>query len=263
MESAVPMWENMTPAEERKLLSPVSTSVQVPPAVLFADTSPLHAMPGNLHIAQMVVLDGISTSIDAISIAYRSLQAGLLEFNRAMDQHRPPSRTLTVPAVMNAWTVIDAAYRLRLLVPTLRGLKHGPAVMSLLKSLAPVESFRHVVQHLDQQIPRLLEDCQPVWGSLSWAYVDGAQASTIRIGLLMPGAARAPMELPLVNPLGKRIEIPIGLVTLSAAGETVCLSDIVSAVRLFAGRLERAVAAAFSSLPDTLGAQAGFDLPID
>jgi hypothetical protein len=79
----------------------------------------------------------------------------------------------------------------------------------------------------------------------------------------MPGAARAPLDLPLVNPLGKRFEIPISLVTLSAAGETVCLSDVVSAVRRFAARLESATAAAFSALPDTLGAQAKFDLPVN
>jgi hypothetical protein len=152
-----PRLEDMTPEQEQEqeILPPVPTSTQVPPAILFSDNSPLHAIPGNLHIAQMVVLDGISTSIDAISIAYRHLQAQLLEFNRAMDQHKPPSRTLTVPAVMNAWNVIDAAHRLRLLVPTLRGLKHGSAVTSLRKSLEPVEPFRHVVQHLDQQIPRL------------------------------------------------------------------------------------------------------------
>ena len=78
----------------------------------------LYAMPANLHIAQMLILDGISTSIDAINIAYRNLQATLLEFNRSMDQHRPPSRTVTVPAVMNAWAVVDAAYRLGLIVPS-------------------------------------------------------------------------------------------------------------------------------------------------
>jgi hypothetical protein len=66
-----------------------------------------------------------------------------------------------------------------------------------------------------------------------------------------------------VNPAGKTVEIPIGLVTLSAAGETVCLSDIVFAVRRFAGRLERAAAAAFSALPDSLGVEARFDLPVD
>jgi hypothetical protein len=223
----------------------------------------LYAMPANLHIAQMLILDGISTSIDAINIAYRNLQATLLEFNRSMDQHRPPSRTVTVPAVMNAWAVVDAAYRLGLIVPRLRGLKHGPAVKSLLKSVAPVEPFRHVVQHLDANIPQLLTDCQPVWGSLSWAYVDSPQAGTIRVGVLMPGAARAPLNLPLVNPLGKRFEIPISLVTLSAAGETVCLSDVVSAVRRLGVRLERATVAAFSALPDTLGAQAKFDLSVN
>jgi hypothetical protein len=256
-------WEEMPPEAEHELLPPVPPTAQVPPAILFADTSPLHAMPANLHIAQMLVLDGISTSIDAISIAYRNLQAALLEFNRAMDQHRPPSRTVTVPAVMNAWAVVDAAYRLGLIVPRLRGLKHGPAVKSFLKSVAPVEPFRHVVQHLDANIPQLLTDCQPVWGSLSWAYVESPQAGTIRVGVLMPGAARAPLNLPLVNPLGKRFEIPIGLVTLSAAGETVCLSDVVSAVRRFAARLEWATAAAFSALPDTPGAQAKFDLPVN
>jgi hypothetical protein len=260
MESA---WEAMPPEQERQQLPPVPATAQVPPAVVFADTSPLHAMPANLHIAQMLVLDGISTSIDAIMIAYRDLQAALLEFNRSMDQHRPPSRTLTVPAVMSAWTIIDAAYRLGLIVPRLRGLKHGPAVKSFLKSVAPVEPFRHVVQHLDARIPELLTNCQSVWGSLSWAYVESSQAGTIRVGLLMPGAARAPLELPLVNPLGKRFEVPIGLVTLSAAGETVCLSDVVLAVRRFGARLEQAVAAAFSTLPDTLGTQAKFDLSVD
>jgi hypothetical protein len=72
---------------------------------------------------------------------------------------------VTVPAVMNAWAVVDAAYRLGLIVPRLRGLKHGPAVKSFLKSVAPVEPFRHVVQHLDANIPQLLTDCQPVWAA--------------------------------------------------------------------------------------------------
>jgi hypothetical protein len=66
-----------------------------------------------------------------------------------------------------------------------------------------------------------------------------------------------------VNPLGKRVEIPIGLVTLSAAGQSVCLSDIVAAVWRFGGRLEQAAAAAFAALPDTLGALARFELALD
>jgi hypothetical protein len=60
------------------------------------------------------------------------------------------------------------------------------------------------------------------------------------------------------------MELPIGLVELTAAGETVCLSEVVAAVHRFAGRLERAAAAAFSVLPtDEIGVQARFDLPVD
>jgi hypothetical protein len=258
----VPAGEDVPPEQERELFPPVPNVVRVPPAVVFADSSPLRRSPGNLNIAQKMVLDGISTSIEVTVIAYRDLQGALLQFNRAADQHAT-NHPATVRAVMSAWTVIDAAHRLGLLVPRLRGLKHGPAVRSLLKAVEPVEPFRHLVQHLDGEIGRLLAERQPIWGSLSWAYVDSADASTIRIGLLMPGAARAPIDLPLVNPLGRKIEIPIGLVTLAAGGKTLSLSEVAYAVSRFGVRLERAAKAAFSAFPDALGAEARFDLPID
>jgi hypothetical protein len=261
---SVPEWEDVQPEQEQQLFPPVPAAAQVPPAILLADNSPLcDAMPARLNVAQMMVLDGITTSVDVIMIAYRDLQVALLESHRSTDQHRPPSRAVRVSATMNAWTVVDAAHRLGLLVPKLPGLKHGPAYTSLLKSVAPVEPFRHVVQHLNKETGRLLSDRQPIWGSLSWTYLESPHAEMARIGLLMPGAARAPIELPLVDMRGKRIEIPIGLVTLAAAGKTVCLSDIVSAVRRFAARLERAAAAAFAALPDSLGAEASFDLRLD
>jgi len=222
MESAVRRWENMTPAEERELLPPVPTAAQVAPAVLFADTSPPHAMPGNLHIAQMVVLDGISTSIDAISIAYRSLQAGLLEFNRAMGQHRHPSRTLTVPAVMNAWTMIDAAYRLRLLVPHAprpQARPGGDVAAEVAHAGGVVPSRRPAPRPADPPAPR------------------GPPAGVGQLVVGLRGVGRRPHDpgrpahtrrpqgpdgAALLSPLGKRVEIPIGLVTLSAAGESVC-----------------------------------------
>jgi hypothetical protein len=258
----VPAGEDVQPEQERQLFPPVPAAARVPPAIVFADSSPLRRLPGNLNVAQMMVLDGISTSIEVTVIAYRDLQVALLDFHRAADQHTT-NRPATVRAVMSAWTVIDAAHRLGLLVPKLRGLKHGPAVRSLLKAVEPVEPFRHLVQHLDREIGRLLTDRQPIWGSLSWAYVESADAKTIRIGLLMPGAARAPLELPMVNTAGRQIEIPIGLVTLAAGGKTLSLSEVAYAVSRFGVRLERAAKAAFSEFPDAIGSEARFDLPID
>jgi hypothetical protein len=200
-------WEDRPSEQQQQLFPPVPETAQVRPAILLADNSPLcDAMPGHLCVEQMMVLDGITTCIDVIMIAYRDLQVALLECHRSADQRRPPSRASRVTATMSAWTPVDAAHRLSLLVPKLRGLKHGPAVTSLLKTVAPVESFRHLVQHLNERVRQLLSDRQPIRGSLSWIYRETPHAEMARIGMLMPGAARVPADLPLVDPRGKTIE---------------------------------------------------------
>ena len=242
--------------------APTPPVPQVPPVVLLAHDSPLRALPLHLDRAQMLVLDGISASIDMTMVAYRQLQNALLENDRSTD---PTSRrAATVVAVMNAWTIVDAVHRLGVLLPRLRHLRRGPAVRAFLKTTEQVEPLRHTVQHLNGEIPRLLNDGRSIWGALSWVHLESPDADQFHVGLLMPGTMGPTYELPMVNPLGREVEIPIGLVTLTAAeGQDVCLSEVVSAVGRFAGRLERAAAAAFSALPDTLGAQARFDLPID
>jgi hypothetical protein len=87
---SVPEWEDVQPEQEQQLFPPVPAAAQVPPAILLADNSPLcDAMPARLNVAQMMVLDGITTSVDVIMIAYRDLQVALLESHRSTDQHRP------------------------------------------------------------------------------------------------------------------------------------------------------------------------------
>jgi hypothetical protein len=136
-------------------------------------------------------------------------------------------------------------------------------VHAFLADVGQVQPLRNAVQHLDSQIGRLLRDGHPIWGSLSWTYIDSPNAKEFRVGLLMPGTVMPPYELPIVNPLGRKVELPIGLVTLTAAGEMVCLSEVVAAVQQFAGRLEQAAAVAFSALPpDTVGARASLDLQL-
>ena len=239
-----------------------SPAPKVPPALLLPHDSPLRVFPRRLDRAQMLILDGIGTSIDMTMVAYHQLLAALLENDDSTDPtHR---RAATVIAVMNAWTIVDAVHRLGVLVRRLRNLRHGPAVRSFLATAKQVEPLRHAVQHLDGEIPRLLNDGRPIWGALSWVHVESPDPDQVRIGLLIHGTSGPKVELPMVNPLGREVEIPIGLVTLAAAeDQDVCLSEVVLAVGRFAGRLERAAAAAFSVLPNTLGVQARFDLPID
>jgi hypothetical protein len=211
----------------------------------------------------MLALDGISTSIDTTTVAYRQLQAALLDHDEATEpDHR---RAATVVGVMSAWAVVDAVHRLGVLVPRLRNLRRGPAIRAFLQTTEQVEPLRNVVQHLGGEIPRLLQDGRPIWGSLSWVHVESLDARKFQVRLLIPGTlGPEAVSLPVMNPLGREVEIPIGLVTLTAGeGQDVCLSEVVLSVRRFSSRLERAAAAAFSALPEAVGSQARFDLPID
>ncbi len=101
-------------------------------------------------------------------------------------------------------------------------------------------------------------------GGLSWQYMESPATGTGNVLLLVPGTVAVTKGLPMVNPLGKEVEIPIGLVELTAAEVTVCLSDVLQAVARFAGRLERAAATAFAALPaDAVDEYVTLDLPLD
>ncbi|HLE98569.1 MAG TPA: hypothetical protein VI540_01640 [Gaiellaceae bacterium] len=56
--------------------------------------------------------------------------------------------------------------------------------------------------------------------------------------------------IPVVHPVGRQCEYPVGLIELTAAGKTVSLSDMVAAVLRFADRLELAAKAAFVDPPE-------------
>jgi hypothetical protein len=94
-----------------------------------------------------------------------------------------------------------------------------------------------------------------------WRHRTLARAAIL---LLVPGTIAPAEGLPMVNPLGKEVEIPIGLVILFAKDVTVCLSNVVQAVQRFAERLERAAATAFVTLPaEAVDQFVTLDLPID
>jgi hypothetical protein len=223
--------------------------------------SPLHRLPAGLHRRQTLMLDGISISIDMATMSYGRLQNSLLELSRglAQDQPRPPG--LGALVMMDAWMIIDAVNRLRVLVAETRGLKQRHAVDSFRRSVEDVEILRNAVQHLPGEVAELEKNGRPLWGSLSWGY---RESPTAAIHVLVPGTIAPTEGLPMVNPLAEQVEIPIGFVVLSAAEVTVCLSEVLQAVGRFAERLERAAAIAFAALPaDAVDQYVTLDLPLD
>jgi hypothetical protein len=74
-------------------------------------------------------------------MAYRQLRVALWTDMQMISQ--PASRPVYLQTVMSAWTIVDAAHRLGVLVRKLPGLKNGPAKILFLKAVEhPVESIR-------------------------------------------------------------------------------------------------------------------------
>lgn len=234
----------------------------IPPPVLLGDDSPLRRLPAALHRRQALALDGISVSIDMTTVAYWQLRVALWRHGKASE--RATSWPLVLQAVTAAWSIVDDVHRIGVLVRRLPGLKRGPAVTALLKAIDQVEAPRNAVQHLDGEIEELLDSGRPLWGSLSWVYMAAPDAKRLSVGLLLPGTLTPTHGVPVVNPLGREIELPIGLATPTAAGVTVCLSHVVTAVERFSGRLEGAAATAFAAIPAGASEFAvRLDLPVD
>lgn len=226
--------------------------------------SPLHRLPAGLHRRQKLMLDGIAMSIDMASMSYARLQNSLLAHSRAVTQNQPRPPAMAALVMMDAWTIIDATNRLRALVKATRGLNRGPAVESFRRSVVDVKTLRNAVQHLIGEVQELEKNGRPLWGSLSWHYMESPETGRGAMHLLVPGTIAPTEGLPMVNPLGKEVEIPIGLIALTATDVTVCLSDVVHAVERFAERLERAAATAFAALPtDAIDQLVTLDLPAD
>jgi hypothetical protein len=226
--------------------------------------SPLHRLPAGLHRRQKLMLDGIGISIDMATMSYARLQNSLLVYSRAAAERQPPPLAMGALVMMDAWMIIDAVNRLGVLVAATRGLRRGPAVESLRRSIEDVETLRNAVQHLPGEVEELERNGRPLWGTLSWHYMESPETGRGAIHLLVPGTIAPTKGLPMVNPLGKEVEIPIGLVTLFAKDVTVCLSNVMHGVERFAERLERAAATALAALPaNEVDQFVTLDLPID
>src|SRR5438105_14463611 len=97
------------------------------PQLLFAQDSPFRRVPEATPPQQVAALDGIRFTIDMLSIAFWRLANTLI---LAATLFEPDQRPLWVctSAFMDAWSVVDSAYRLLGLVEQMRGMKQTPAI---------------------------------------------------------------------------------------------------------------------------------------
>jgi hypothetical protein len=223
--------------------------------------------PEFLPRRQVLYLDAIEESFGMASLAYERLRESLVAWmsvpEPAEGSAAPPPDAMSrlgSAILLDAWSLVDVFNRLRVLVDSMPGLKKSsPGVKSFLHSLGPIENLRNAVQHLYGEVPKIVDTGHPIWGSLSWAVPPVQPGDVLRAAAFVPGTLAPVKGIPVVNPVGRYCEPPVGLIELTAAGTTVSVSEMMAAVLRFGDRLERATRAAFAEPPGK-GSGIVFDL---
>lgn len=194
------------------------------------------------HIAKQrtAFLEGISSTTELLGLAYDQLSHSLLVLSsHKQGESMPP----TAPAILSAWSVVDHAARLRGLLHQLPsvGVDKGtlPERKAFIEGTEDVKSLRDGVEHLhDEQLRALVNTEELIWGSLSWYFVDDFSTLESRVFLVMIGGPKK-SDRRMVNPAGQMVGKNPNLVTLSAYGQSVCLTEIIDNAYDIARALER------------------------
>jgi hypothetical protein len=190
-------------------------------------------------------------------LAHRRLQQTLLDLANHSDDSGPV-HLYFVAAVQDAWSIIDSVHRLRGLLRQAPGIKHkSPGLRLFGQRTAEIEPLRNSVQHLNSQINSIISQNIPVWGVLSWFTMNDPNMRSGLCCSLIAGTTFESKGHLVINPLGKNLSLPVDLITLSASGHTICLSDVMRDVERITRNIEQQLEKQFTNF-----SQAGSDILI-
>jgi hypothetical protein len=186
--------------------------------------------PNKLQKALFV--DGIKYSILITTLAYDKLRSDLLTLSRNDFVRRTKAEeslsnddsfSYKISAISNAWQIIDSIHRLDKLLRKTPGLKQNSTELQVFYTqTANVKWLRNNIQHLNEQIRAYVHNKIPAWGTLNW--VARLNEDWI-VFSLVPGELFE-RNTPFLNPCGRQIDVPIGLITLCVDRE-ICLSELI------------------------------------
>jgi hypothetical protein len=220
--------------------------------VLFAADSPLRNIPTDVPGGQVMFLDGIRYSAEMLVLAYGRLVPELEHIALASQNDVSPGSRVYEAVMLDAWSVVDSANRLRTLLEGMRGIRRTPGMELFIRQLAPAEDLRNAVQHLRSEIPGATDEI--TWGSIAWVHAPTPDARQVQSLVLIAGSPRE-TERPAINPAGNQeVTVPVGAIELTGFGHSVSLTRIYLRLLEFAPAFEQALRAAFANRgPDTLG----------
>jgi hypothetical protein len=192
--------------------------------------SPLRNPPDSFSRQQILFLDGIRYSAEMIRIAYERLWTQLEPISVPPPDDTPITTDDIARAMLDAWSIIDSANRLRDLLSELPGLPNSSSWRRIfLANTEEADGLRNAVQHPLGEIGKSLAEVGQLWGFLSWAQVREGKY-TGKWLMMSAGATFVGDEFLFIGPNKLPFTVPIGRVCLSAFGKRVYLGRILQEV---------------------------------
>lgn len=173
-------------------------------------------------------LDGLRYGVNMLSIAYTRLRTVLASIS---DTRKPEPGEFT-SAFLDAWSIVDSAFRYRVMLTSMPGLKKNePPMKVFLDKTKTLEDLRHYMQHPNSadHFQKVKDSTRPFMGILVWVRIYTEESARV-CSLLAGSFPYTKGDIPAINPLGKTVEAPVDLVCLHVASSQICLSDLVRSV---------------------------------
>jgi hypothetical protein len=223
--------------------------------LIIESESPLRRLPSQLNPRQILFLDGIRYSIEMADLAFMRLKQTLFQLSSVYDK-KDLNHLAFVSAIQDGWSIIDYVHRLRRLLKQCPGIKQkSPGMILFFKATEAVESLRNIVQHLETEIYNFINNNFAIWGEIIWIYVPNPSINLVHSCSIIAGTLFRNMNFQMINLAGKSLLPPIDLITLIAAGNNICLSDVMEKIETLTKKIEDTMREQFKELP-----QAGADL---
>ena len=210
--------------------------------------SALRRLPVSLDRRQVFFLDGVRVAIELSAAAHERLTQTLAKL--ADHAYEEKEREVAiVSALQDAWSIVDAVYRLRALLRRMPHLKQkASALQAFYRASREVDALHTRTRDFDAEVGKLLMLELPLWGMLQWLVLVDPSAVLVRSCTIAAGTLFQATP-PIQNPLGRRFRSSVDQVVLWAGGLAVHVSDLMIAVGTISKTLERSLERQFATLP--------------
>lgn len=220
----------------------------------------LRRLPAEVDPKQALFIDGIRHAVEIIDLAYGRLR-DTLTYIATEDPSTLDLPTASAHAFLDAWAMVDAVDRFRMLCQQMPGAKQTPPTPDAvpLKTVTqPFRDLRNVADHLSARADFVISRGGAALGTLSWFTGFKVDPPTGWMCTLRPGTIRqAPTRKK--EPVTMTVDWPTDQIYLSAGGYTANLSSVLPHIAIRVERLEASVRNSLEKL-GKLNAPAASDL---